>query len=369
MDLKLGFRRARGILRNARGTHQESLPDQSQRCFVCPACGNLDIHYFDPPEGDERLFADAPSRTVHAAGLRAASSSCLACRAMLSLLEQGPGGIDDEETVVIRAFENTLVFDTHQPPDLPSGRYELYRQRQSENPPKLWPAVGTARTLGPHFSISDAHALIVSWMDECTSKHTECGRNADSRLPTRVIAVGLGDKKDPYLYETQRNETGRYIVLSHCWGPPEHRPPRTTNANLSQRKLSIPVKDLPPTFSDAVQLSRALEISYLWIDSLCIIQDNAADWEQEAARMADVYKSAVLTISADGAVDSRVGLFPPVKQRRHSVSIKTCCPADFEAATDPEYLYGRMTDLYVNMDRVFGVHTAGSAEDAEPLSR
>lgn len=287
---------------------------------------------------------------------------------MLNLLEGNLGSFDDEESVLIKVFENKLVFDMHQPGDLPGGTFELYQQRESENPAKLWPVVGIARMLSHSFSISDAHPLIALWMNECKSKHSECAWDAKPCLPTRLIAVGP-DNKDPYLYETQPNETGRYIALSHCWGPPEHPPPRTISLNLGLRKDTIPMNDLPQTFADAVQLCRALEIDYLWIDSLCIVQDDTADWEREAAAMADVYRNAVLTFSADGAVDSSVGLFQPVNKRRHPASIKTCCPAALDA--EPEHLYGRMTDLYVNLDRIFGVHTAGdsSAEDTEPLSR
>ncbi|KAK1751379.1 heterokaryon incompatibility protein-domain-containing protein [Echria macrotheca] len=361
MDLKLRFRRPRRkVSRNARAAYQEPSPGQSENQFICPVCGNLDAHHFEPAEGDERLFADAPSLNVHAVELRNASAHCLACRAIIGLLEENLGHFDDEELVVIKAYEKKLVFEMHQPGDLPGGRFELYRHSDSQiegaSSMELWPAVGTARTLVPSFSISDAYPLIASWMDECKSNHAECAGDSNSPLPTRLLAVGAENEIAPYLHETQPNEVGQYIALSHCWGPPEHRPPRTTRGNLGLRRLSIPIEELPPTFSEALQLSRALGIPYLWIDSLCIIQDDAADWEREAARMQEVYRNAVLTISADGAVDSRVGLFKPVSERKLPRSIATCCPAaEVEGATaESESLWGRMTDLNVNMDGMFG---------------
>lgn len=57
------------------------------------------------------------------------------------------------------------------------------------------------------------------------------------------------------------------------------------------------IEDLPPAFQQAIQLTRLLGVRYLWIDALCILQDSAADWAQEAAKMADVYAKCFLTIS------------------------------------------------------------------------
>jgi hypothetical protein len=67
--------------------------------------------------------------------------------------------------------------------------------------------------------------------------------------------------------------------------------------------------DLPPTFQDAVKLVRALGIQYIWIDSLCIVQDDEKEWRQEASRMGDIYGSSYLTIAATAAIDSSKGIF------------------------------------------------------------
>lgn len=65
----------------------------------------------------------------------------------------------------------------------------------------------------------------------------------------------------------------------------------------------------PKTFQDAVALIRALPIRYLWIDSLCIVQDDRADWEREAQKMVDIYESAYLTIAAACATSPSSGCF------------------------------------------------------------
>jgi hypothetical protein len=93
--------------------------------------------------------------------------------------------------VVINAYEKKLVFEMHQPGDLLAGRFELYRhnQRERANSKRLWPAVGTARTLLPSFSISDAYPLVASWMDECKSDHAERHFNNQTLLTNGYLQV------------------------------------------------------------------------------------------------------------------------------------------------------------------------------------
>lgn len=127
-------------------------------------------------------------------------------------------------------------------------------------------------------------------------------------LPSRVIDVGL---EPPVLKETT-GEIGAYVALSHCWGTnPRNAIPMTTTSNLDQRKLGIPMTELPRSFQDAIKIVRKLNIRYIWIDSLCIVQDDSDDWRQESSRMARIYQLAILTIAATGAKDSSVGCFIP----------------------------------------------------------
>jgi hypothetical protein len=97
------------------------------------------------------------------------------------------------------------------------------------------------------------------------------------------------------LHESQ-NQKAQYIALSHSWGG--HHPITTTQSTLQDHKKGIHFDSLPKTFQDAILITRRLGHRYIWIDSLCIIQDSKSDWEYEAARMADVYQNAWLTISA-----------------------------------------------------------------------
>jgi Heterokaryon incompatibility protein (HET) len=105
----------------------------------------------------------------------------------------------------------------------------------------------------------------------------------------------------------ENNVAVNYVALSHCWGPSSKLPLTTRANNLGQRSQRISFFDLSLTFKDAVKLMRDLGQRYLWIDSLCIVQDDPEDWVREASKMATVYGNALFTLSALSSVDSTYG--------------------------------------------------------------
>jgi hypothetical protein len=154
----------------------------------------------------------------------------------------------------------------------------------------------------------------MSRLQNCTKNHKACGFDKASSLPTRVLDLSIL-RKDIRLYET-KNETGHYIALSHCWG--DSRAIRTTLGTLAKHKEIIAWEALPRTFQDAIIIVRRLGLNYLWIDSLCIIQDDPADWSKESGRMADVYQNAYLTIAATKSSSDDGGCFSTASPGRLS---------------------------------------------------
>jgi hypothetical protein len=74
-------------------------------------------------------------------------------------------------------------------------------------------------------------------------------------------------------------------------------------------KNHVPMSHLSKTFQNAIEITRRLSVRYLWIDSLCIIQDSKDDWEIEASQMEHVYRNSYFNIAATHAADGRGGLF------------------------------------------------------------
>lgn len=148
---------------------------------------------------------------------------------------------------------------------------------------------------------------IRGWVAAC-DKHSRCAQQ-DRAMPTRVIDVGDETPGNSVkLVETTVDDQERYIALSYCWGigPKQYV---TTQATVAERKQGIDVSTLPKTFQDAIALSRQLGVRYIWIDSLCICQDQIHEWERESTKMAAVYTNACLTVAATGVDSSDGGLF------------------------------------------------------------
>jgi hypothetical protein len=162
--------------------------------------------------------------------------------------------------------------------------------------PELAPSTGSGLSL----------AFTKQWIEACTSTHPECHRAKAAKLPTRLIQ--LFDNGGIRLYaRPEINSRLEYVTLSHCWGTFETL--KLTKSNVDTFRESIPIENLCKTFQDAILATRALGFKYLWIDSLCIIQDDDVDWRQESALMSEVYGNAIVNIAATNAKDSSVGLF------------------------------------------------------------
>lgn len=88
-----------------------------------------------------------------------------------------------------------------------------------------------------------------------------------------------------------------YAALCHRWSRKDFFKSLRSNIVKLQGASSVPLSSLTPTFQDAVKITRDLGLRHLWIDSLCVVQDNFDDWNAEASSMADVYGNAQLTLA------------------------------------------------------------------------
>jgi hypothetical protein len=178
--------------------------------------------------------------------------------------------------------------------------------------------------------------LVPGWIESCQRDHEYCIQPTHSNLPTRILDVGR--EGDIICLRESAHIVGSYNILTHCWGP---RPTfTTTRANLASRYVGFAIEELPTTFKHAVQVTRLLGIKYLWIDSLCIIQDreDPADWRSECDKMLGYYKNAYLTIGAATAGDSFAGFLRPRSERKVKLSMRhgLSCRLDRDLSTTLE---------------------------------
>jgi hypothetical protein len=148
-------------------------------------------------------------------------------------------------------------------------------------------------------------------------------------LPKRLIDVGEDGSSAHLIGRENLYKAEDYIALSYCWGPTANTL-TTTKTTLKMRQTAISELDgeLPQTLQHAFRLTRLLGIRYLWIDALCIVQDDPEEWELEAAKMGLIYSNAFLVISA--IVSSHAGddLFKPRGAGGAPHRIMTMCLSD-----------------------------------------
>ncbi|ROV96775.1 hypothetical protein VMCG_07883 [Cytospora schulzeri] len=171
----------------------------------------------------------------------------------------------------------------------------------------------------------------VQWLSRCQAnedgRHNQCNQRRSGWLPTRLLDVTDALKTSvlklvtPHDHPDAFVSNDQYLTLSHCWGAWGSKElPVLTTENLNERQTQgLDISLLPRTFKDALEIAQWFQVRWLWIDSLCIVQDSTDDWEQEAVMMYSVYKNALLNISADDSNDARWGCF----RNRHPLTV---CP-------------------------------------------
>jgi hypothetical protein len=184
-----------------------------------------------------------------------------------------------------------------------------------------WPSIGTVSEVPNHSGSDESIDFIERCIKHCTTsgKHKFCRAPSVRILPTRLLDVQR-DKPIRLCKPSKSNATskeGRYLALSHCWG--EGPLLTLTESSAAQLKDEIEWESLPALFQDAIDITRNLGLRYLWIDSVCIMQDSKADWETESARMSSVYENAHLVLSpVESAHSGDKCLLPRAKKLRLS---------------------------------------------------
>jgi hypothetical protein len=163
--------------------------------------------------------------------------------------------------------------------------------------------IGPARDIPEKLDLCVGVENIETWIRQCQRDHISCNPLSPilTDLPRRVLDLKPQQPRFAARLIETNGLKGKYVALSHCWGGDTSVTITTTRATLPQRQVGIPWEELPQTFRDAIMITEKLGVRYIWIDSLCIIQGDSRDWEQESAKMASTYSNCYLNIAATHA--------------------------------------------------------------------
>ncbi|KAH8761217.1 heterokaryon incompatibility protein-domain-containing protein [Diaporthe sp. PMI_573] len=152
------------------------------------------------------------------------------------------------------------------------------------------------------------------WIADCENNHPQCNSTGPAFLPSRLLDLsGLQNDNLIQLVETKElndeSEPKRYLALSYCWGDGGPTNGRAIRSNLTHLKKGFTLASLPATHIDFILVAQLLKVRYVWIDSLCVLQDFDKDWERESAKLDLIYSHAWFTVSALEPNHARAGIF------------------------------------------------------------
>jgi hypothetical protein len=144
-------------------------------------------------------------------------------------------------------------------------------------------------------------SLMKDWVNLCITSHSVCQNDTITPLPTRIIDI---ESEPPKLLHSASIDTrAPYAALSYTWGVPRAQQYLTTIADKTSHMSGMPLSALPQVFRDAIIVTRSLQLRYLWIDAICIIQDSPTDVAEEISQMLSIYEISHVTLSAASSKD------------------------------------------------------------------
>lgn len=212
------------------------------------------------------------------------------------------------------------VFRIYPKDDKKNTSHYLYMEHNAPNKGFTVPTSLMARHTKSQICLDQAS----KWLQHCLGSHERCGKarltHTYATFPARLLLLEKG-----YVRLVQKGDiddigSAHYVTLSHRWQA--SITPKLLRDNISTMQRGINQEALPRTFQDAIFLVRELGIKYLWIDALCIIQDDVADVHREIALMGKIYQGALLNIGGllnQGTTkETEVGLFTTRDPRQHT---------------------------------------------------
>ena len=186
----------------------------------------------------------------------------------------------------------------------------------------VFPGLPKANLTQGAVNTSEVMGIISEWVGECIGGHDACHLAERTELPKRVVKFTKSPEALRCDSTRQRKEnlpsTPALVIAGSIRAHRYDQEPDT----LSGFANDIPWAQLPATFQDAIVVASELGLEYIWIDSLCIIQDDDDNWEDQASKMATVYAGSFLTIAATGSPDGNGGCFTRTPVQTHLLRLQ-----------------------------------------------
>ncbi|VUC29379.1 unnamed protein product [Clonostachys rosea] len=212
--------------------------------------------------------------------------------------------------------------------------------------------------------------LAKGWFEECKLKHS-CDEYYEHRqvgwYPKRLVHIGQGNERPRLVLRDEDDLRGPYATLSHCWG--DNPDFFVLNAdNLEDLRKEIPVERLAASFRDAILTCHRLQIPYLWIDSLCILQaghTSQSDWLFHTNEMHNVYLNCELNIAIDVSDSPHEGAF----RSRDPRIVQDCYTWTPCHGLSDVPLYSPERETRINLCAIFTNEDFSWARELLPLNR
>ena len=177
------------------------------------------------------------------------------------------------------------------------------------------PGLACAAEPGDYHHSPEAFAFVERCKDICKRKHLVCQlENTERVLPPRLIRVD--EYRLVLIDSVALPKDSTYVALSYCWG--NGMSLCTTKKTMASIRKGIPLESLPPVLLDAAEVTKKLGEKYIWIDRLCIQQDNAIDWQENASIMARIFEQAELTIGAVSSASVDESFLRPLNEEHRN---------------------------------------------------
>ncbi|KAK3365347.1 heterokaryon incompatibility protein-domain-containing protein [Lasiosphaeria ovina] len=182
--------------------------------------------------------------------------------------------------------------------------------------------------------------------------HSSCRPNPNFTIdyPQRMLKITA---EQVFLVDFDSSNIANFAALSYCWGDKhtlELKPPlRLTAATLHNIRSGVQISELPLTLKQAIDICGYLDLEYIWIDALCIIQDNPSDWAREAKKMATVYATSAVTIIAASSTSCHSGFLTTT---RNLFIVNTPPHPPLRLVAQPGRLSGFYSEIHITSDHI-----------------